>query len=240
MPTIERFDPKFDIASNIAKEHFARYDFAKDFVCGKKVLDIACGTGYGTDTLVMAGAAEVVGVDSCKDSIFEAKEKYIRNNLFFNVGSAEKLNFPDNYFDVVVSFETIEHIEFPDDFLQEAKRVLKPGGILILSTPNRKLVSPYLFYRHPYNKFHRIEYTKKEFIKILKENYVLLGFFGQTGIICFLAPYVIRKILEKILNFFSLNDLERRIYYLGDGPEVKKIKFLKTPTYFVAIVKNEK
>lgn len=237
--SIERINPKTDSGSDVYKEHIERYIFAGQYVKNKRVLDIACGTGYGSEMLLSGGAKEVYGVDISQLAIDEASESYVLENLKFKQGSAEKIEFPDNYFDVVVSFETIEHLDNRENFLREVMRVLRSDGIFIVSTPNRILTSCYLFYKTPFNKFHKIEYKKKEFLLILNKYFEVIDFLGQRFAPSFLTPYLIRKSIEKILKIFN-SKLERKIYYECDGPGVKKMRLFFQPNYFVAIVKNKK
>lgn len=94
-------------------EHIARYRFAKDFVRGKRVLDIACGEGYGAASLAKAGAASVIGVDIASEVCEHARRKY---GLDARAGDAQSIPVQDRSIDLVVSFETIEHVDAPDCF----------------------------------------------------------------------------------------------------------------------------
>jgi SAM-dependent methyltransferase len=116
-------------------EHRSRYRFAAAFVEGRRVLDIACGTGYGGAILLGAGAQSVVGVDSSPEAVAEATR---RQQPGFEAIRADGLDLPfeDGTFDVVVSFETLEHVEEAERFVAELRRVLADGGVLVLSTPN--------------------------------------------------------------------------------------------------------
>jgi len=113
-----------------------RYLMAKPFCNEKKVLDAACGTGYGSYLLKSWGADIVYGLDTDINAIKNAKHIFKESNLFFQTCNIEQLPFNDNEFDVVVSLETIEHLDNLEGFLQEIKRVLKPDGVVILSYPN--------------------------------------------------------------------------------------------------------
>lgn len=181
-------------------DHIARYKFAGKYVKGKDVLDIACGTGYGSKFLKDAGAAKVIGVDISIDAIDFAIAKYKMSGLEFKFGNMLNINFPESYFDVIVSFETIEHIKNPERAIAELHRVLKPKGILIVSTPNRKLTSPgKSFNDAPNNPFHVKEYYTKEFISILSGHFKILEVYGQRGINkLFLLP-ILERILRKLL-----------------------------------------
>lgn len=123
---------------NVFWEHAYRYAFAAQYVKGKAVLDIACGEGYGAASLRAAGASNVIGVDVAAGACSHAKDKY---GIETRQGSAESIPLADAEVDAVVSFETIEHVARPLLFLDECKRVLRPGGILIISTPNKDVFS---------------------------------------------------------------------------------------------------
>src|SRR4051794_25160393 len=114
-------------------EHIERYRFSLPYVRGKRVLDIACGEGYGSAALLKGGAKAVTGVDVAEEACAHAREKYGVNAI---VGSAEAIPLPDASVDVVVSFETIEHVPNMNAFMAECHRVLVPGGRIIISTPN--------------------------------------------------------------------------------------------------------
>src|SRR6266478_574902 len=114
-------------------EHIYRYRFATQFVAGRTVLDIACGEGYGAAALSEAGATKVVGVDISPETCLHATQKY---GIETRIGAGEKIPLDSSSIDVVVSFETIEHVRNPKVFLDECHRVLRPNGSLVISTPN--------------------------------------------------------------------------------------------------------
>lgn len=166
-------------------DHIGRYRFAKDFVRGKRVLDIACGEGYGAAGLAKAGAASVIGVDIAADACETARRKY---GLDARVGDAQQIPLPDQSVDVVVSFETIEHVDDPAGFVAECSRVLAPEGTLIISTPNRPVYSP----EGTSNPFHRVEFSRSEFVDLLSREFHrvrLYTQFPQTA-----APWSLRSL----------------------------------------------
>lgn len=143
--------------------HFNRYFTAKSFIKGKRVLDIACGEGYGSKLLKEWGAIEVVGVDISEEAIDIAQTYFSGNGIEYIQHCAEELPFENDSFDIVISFETIEHVNSPDKYLSELSRVLKFGGIAIVSCPN----DPY--YRkagEPENPFHKRMLSWFEFSKL--------------------------------------------------------------------------
>jgi len=123
--TGERFIPTEQ--GKIRLEHYHRYATILDVVSNKDVLDVACGEGYGSE--IIAGIARtVVGVDISEKTVLHATKNYKKENLEFHQGDATKLNFTNDSFDVVVSFETIEHLLQQEKVLSEFKRVLKQDG----------------------------------------------------------------------------------------------------------------
>jgi ubiquinone/menaquinone biosynthesis C-methylase UbiE len=124
------------VDGQIEIEHFHRYFLARDLCRGKVVLDIASGEGYGS-ALLSQVARSVIGVEFSSDVVAHASAAYARPNLRFVVGDARAIPLQTASVDIVESFETIEHIYEQEDFLSEARRVLRPGGILVMSTPKR-------------------------------------------------------------------------------------------------------
>jgi SAM-dependent methyltransferase len=153
--TGERMVPEL-CAADTFWEHVYRYRFAARFARDRRVLDIACGEGYGTAALAAAGARSVLGVDISPEACEHARRKY---RVETRVGSAESIPLDDGAMDVVVSFETVEHVESAGRFLAECRRVLAPGGTLIMSTPNRPVYSPH----GKHNRFHTAEMDEGEF-----------------------------------------------------------------------------
>ena len=108
-------------------QHLERYRWAAKFVAGKRVLDVACGTGYGTALLANAGAAQVDGFDCSPEAVAFAKQTWALPNISFGAAITDRLPVPDGSYDCYVSFETIEHVEDDDALLTEATRVLRPA-----------------------------------------------------------------------------------------------------------------
>jgi len=156
-------------------EHLHRYFLARYFARGKDVLDIACGEGYGAALLAQV-ARSVIGVDVAEDAVAHAAENYVRENLRFRKGDGCQLPVPDGSVDVVVSFETIEHLYNHDRFLAEIRRTLRPGGMVIVSTPDRDIYSPP---DQPSNPHHVRELTRREFHALVREHFSHARFFCQ-------------------------------------------------------------
>ena len=144
----------------------ATYRWAESFVRGKRVLDFGCGPGYGSH-FIAASADSVVGVDVSPESLEYARRTFPRDNLAFDViDTSCVLPYEDDSFDVVMSFQVFEHVEFPERYLQESRRVLKPGGVLLLVTPDR---STRLFPgQRPWNRWHLTEYGERSLTDIVR------------------------------------------------------------------------
>src|SRR5260221_243529 len=155
--TGERFTDGHDIETEI--EHYHRYFFARSYCRGKDVLDIASGEGYGSAILAQV-ASSVIGVDICGEAVSHAQTNHSYTNLGYLTGDVRNIPLGENSVDVVVSFETLEHFYEHDLFMQEVKRVLRPGGYLIISTPNSDIYSGIGV---PANPYHVNELTKTEF-----------------------------------------------------------------------------
>ena len=166
--TGERYVP--GTAGDIAHEHWHRYAFARSFVRGRRVLDVACGEGYGS-ALLAGAAAEVTGVDIDAPTLAHARAAYAdRGNVEFVHGSAAALPLPDACVDAVVSFETIEHLDARDQpaMLAEFARVLTPDGFVVLSSPNRPEYSDARGYVNP---FHRHELDRAELAHLVGRHF---------------------------------------------------------------------
>lgn len=177
--TGERFLP--DKMNGIIKaEHLNRYYFVtcqfnlKD----KTVLDIASGEGYGSNILAQY-AKNVYGVDIDEEAVTHAKSKYNADNLHYMHGSATNIPMDNNTVDIVVSFETIEHHNKHEEMMSEIKRVLKPNGMLIMSSPNKK---EYTDIPKINNHFHVKELYTDEFVNLLSRHFTNTKLFWQRFI----------------------------------------------------------
>jgi len=174
--TGERFLAEFE--GDIVAEHYHRYLFAARFVKGKRVLDIASGEGYGSH-LMAAQAAQVIGVDIDPDAVRHAAHTYQRDNLEYQQGDCTAIPLPDHSVDVVVSFETIEHHDQHDAMMKEIKRVLRPEGLLIISSPDKHEYSDVPGYTNPY---HVKELYRDEFESLLARYFGRHHLLGQRVI----------------------------------------------------------
>jgi SAM-dependent methyltransferase len=153
--------------------HLKRYEFALAWCADRTVLDAGCGVGYGTAHLGQI-AASVVGVDQDEGAIAYARERYARPNVEFRVGNLLDLDLPDASFDVVCSFETIEHVADADALLVELTRVLRPAGVFLVSTPRVDETTA-----SPENPFHHVELSPDDFEALLRRFFREVELYGQ-------------------------------------------------------------
>jgi SAM-dependent methyltransferase len=169
-------------------QHEARYDWAARQVEGGIVLDAACGNGYGSDALARGGARRVFGFDLSFDPLVEGRTAGRDPRARFGCASVTAQPFRDATFDVFVSLETIEHVEDDAAYVAEARRVLKSEGVLICSTPNRRVLNPGATLRdRPFNRFHMREYAAGELEALLRTWFRRVKLFGQS---CYAQRYV--------------------------------------------------
>ena len=162
-------------------EHLHRYIVAKGYINSNDVvLDIASGTGYGTCQLGMQTKNAVIGGDISEEAVAGCKKRWGPANphVDFRVMDGTRLPFPDNYFDKIVSFETIEHTAQYREMLGEFKRVLKPAGTLVLSTPNQQITSPDGIIHNPY---HVQEFSLEQLQDMLSSLFPEIKMYGQRN-----------------------------------------------------------
>lgn len=149
----------------------ARYKFASRFTENKKVLDIGTGLGGGAHHIACHRAKRVVGIDNSKTAINQAKKEFVLPNLEFRVVDALDILSLNERFDVIITFELIEHLPWGSysTFIAQIKEALNPGGVCLISTPNKLISSPNR--DRPYNPYHTREFTPEEFAKIIQEHF---------------------------------------------------------------------
>ncbi len=220
---LERFVPSLNGA--IAHEHYHRYIMAMHYVAGKTVLDVASGEGYGA-ALLARKARQIVGVDIDAKTVAHAQRWYGKaGRVEFLVGDCSALPCPDSSFDVVVSFETIEHIVDQAAFLRQVRRVLVPGGLLIISTPNKPV---YLSETGLTNEFHLKELDETEFRNVLHTEFDHVCMFGQR----FVMPSLIWPI--DVGDRSACRELALSLDKQGALDSTADMSFEK-PSYLIAI-----
>lgn len=215
--TGERFVPHLS-ELQIRIEHLQRYYAITELVKGKRVLDAACGEGYGA-SIISETAARVIGIDISSEAIDHARSTYINENLSYQVASIENLPFENHSIDIVVSFETIEHVneELQKSFLEEIKRVLKEDGLLIISTPNKHMYSDIRNYQNP---FHVKEFYKEEYRDFLGSYFEFIEIFHQ------------KNEVTSVITDFSDREYTRQVKLDTEKANLEG-------TYFIAICSNE-
>ncbi len=215
--TGERFTPECE--REIWYEHLHRYAFAAPLVDGLQVLDAACGEGYGA-ALLSRSAARVSGVDVSAEAVAHARERYgARENLSFQEADVTRLPFEEDQFDAVVSFETLEHLEAQDAMLAEFRRVLKPGGFLLISSPDRAV---YTEQQGNDNPFHVRELYREEFEALLGRHFPAVTLLGQK--------------LMFHSAIWSLGPTRTvAVQQVGDDSELRKAEIPHPATYLLAL-----
>ncbi len=172
--TGERYHP--ELPREMAYEHWHRYAFAMELARGRTVLDAACGEGYGA-ALLARTATSVVGVDLSAEAVAHASARYVHPRLCFRQGDVLTLEgVEDASVDLVVSFETLEHLADHDALMASFARVLKPEGLLVVSTPDRHTYSDLTGYRNPH---HVRELYREEFEALIGRHFVRHRLYGQ-------------------------------------------------------------
>lgn len=216
--TGERYIPSEQ--GEIRVEHYHRYALAMRVAGGKSVLDVACGEGYGAALLCQV-AGRVVGMDISEEAIAHARSTYGNySNLHFERRSVTQTGLPDESIDLVVSFETIEHLVEQEEMLAEIRRVLKPAGLLLISSPNRPVYSEDGKFK---NDFHVKELDFTELDQLLEPHFGQIEYYGQT----LAMGTVIQPLVCTRSNYAAFSD---------DGNSVSAHTFdLKTPKYYLAL-----
>lgn len=172
--TGERFVP--ECTREIWYEHWHRYQFASAFAAGRRVLDAACGEGYGS-ALLARQAASVLGVDIAEEAVRHARERYAQQaNLRFESGDCTALPVPAQPYDLIVSFETLEHVAAQEALVAGFARALADDGVLIISSPDKRTYSDESGF---HNEYHVRELYRDEFVALLQAHFPVVRLFGQ-------------------------------------------------------------
>ena len=214
--TGERYVP--ELRGQIYYEHFHRYALVLELARDRDVLDIACGEGYGTAALALV-ARSALGVDVDATTVRHAAARYTAMNVDFRAGECTQIPAADAAFDLVVSFETIEHLTQQERMLAEIRRVLRPDGKLVISSPNKLVYSDK---RSSQNPFHERELYFDEFRDMLRSVFPSVRLFGQR---IFAASAV-----------HPLRGAAQRTRWLGPSVTSENgLGALPEPEYFIAI-----
>jgi len=203
----------------IFSESEQRYNFASQFVAGKAVLDIACGSGIGSSFLLESGASRVTGVDIDRPSLEAAARIY--RGIDFKWGDASReIPLPDDSVDVVVSFETIEHFTNQDRFLEECRRVLRSGGTFICSSPNRDASRWF-----PPSRFHVKEFGATEFLAAMDRYFEERTTLAQREL--YYPALVLKAIARAMVEVVGVKELVKRLLRIRPAPTVKRDRFVQ-------------
>ncbi len=168
----ERIDPDRE-PPGILSVHLKRYEFAIAYCEDKRVLDAACGVGYGANHLAQV-ASSVTGIDIDPEAIAYGRTRFGSDRLDFQAADVVKTRFSDSHFDAICSFETIEHLPNIPAYLREMVRILNPQGIYIVSTPQVSKTN-----HHPHNPYHTIEFSRMDFEALLRAYFDQVEIYGQ-------------------------------------------------------------
>jgi len=221
--TGERFTP--ECVREIWYEHWARYAFVLPLARGKRVLDAACGEGFGS-ALLAREAREVVGVDVSAEAVAHAQARYgAARNLRYLRGDCTQLDLPGAEFDLIVSMETLEHVAEQEAMLAGFARVLVDDGIFVVSSPDKRIYSDVAGFR---NEFHVRELYRGELLDLLKPHFPEVRLYGQ-------------KLLFQSA-IWALGDAGPQAGLAaataeqsGDGTTLVKSGLLYDPLYFIAV-----
>jgi 2-polyprenyl-3-methyl-5-hydroxy-6-metoxy-1,4-benzoquinol methylase len=215
--TVERVVPGTSSWDRFGQEHIQRYEFFKPFYQGKKVLDAACGTGYGSKFIIQNGASQVTGVDLSEEAVSFARLHYSQDRLQYLVQDCTKLQSLKDKFDLVVSFETIEHLPDPEQFIASIRQLLPENGIFICSTPNKSRLSG----AGNINPYHPNELYLEDFMKIFKKYFKVEQSYHQSESVNYLRYMELK---------YQLHQLESQTKaYLFSRFELKMRKLFRKP-----------
>ena len=197
-------------------EHLFRYQWAEHYVrAPMKVLDLACGTGFGSALLARAGGVTVIGGDLDPPSLAAAAAEFgTESGPHFAAMDGTRLPLPDRSLDLVVSYETVEHIEQYRDFVGELARILKKRGTLLLSTPNRLVTSPDGVIRNP---FHTQEFDIPELGHVLSGHFSEVSVMGQHYARFDRLPGLRGRLGKAAESFLYLRGIRKLPMSLQDG-----------------------
>ena len=215
--TVERVTPGTESWTLYGSEHMQRYTHFAPFYKGKHVIDAACGTGYGSHYIAGQGAASVLGIDISEEAIQFCAKNYRAPNLSYRQADLSELPSIGSTADLVVSFETIEHLPDPEKFVRDVAGLLDNNGMFICSTPNKQRLSG----AGNINPFHPSELEWDDFRRIFEKYFDVEECYHQTETIEYLRYQELRHLLhqqEGRMNAFFFNRLERALRKIFQRP----------------------
>jgi 2-polyprenyl-3-methyl-5-hydroxy-6-metoxy-1,4-benzoquinol methylase len=222
--TVERVTPGTESWDLYGSEHMQRYEYFSSFYGGKRVIDAACGTGYGTSYIADQGAVSALGIDISTEAIQFCTAHYRKTNLNYLQADIANLRDSKTSADLVVSFETIEHLADPEKFIRDVSGLLGKDGMFICSTPNKKRLSG----AGNINPFHPSELDWEEFKHIFEKYFDIEACYHQSETFEYLRYLEIRHLLhqqESRMNAYVGNRMERAIRKILRRP-FKPIPFI--------------
>ena len=204
----------------IFADHLQRYEHVAAQAIGKTVLDIACGTGYGSHRLRRNGAVAVLGIDLSLDAVSFAREWYALDAIYFLVGDGATIPLCDRSVDLIACFETVEHIRNYEALIDELKRVLVPDGILCISTPNARRYPTRDIRLAPSNPYHVHEFGYEDMFGLLSSRFEQVRAEGQ-------------RFIPKISFMPGLRKISRLTGLYCGIPRIGRLSVLYEPCYFI-------
>jgi SAM-dependent methyltransferase len=218
--TGERVVPGIPETEALFQFHWTRYSFAVANMHGGRVLDMGCGAGYGAYLLATSDPASfIIGMDIAQDAIAFAKSRYQATNLRYIVGDALAFPFAWASFDMIVALEVIEHLKDAQQAVEKVRRLLKPDGVFVVSTPNRDVYSE--GHKEPWNPYHIQEFSLPEF-KALLSSFPYIQIYGQS-----------HAVGSLIWDDDVLNNISVRLDLIGNKP-------LSEAEFLIAVCSLEK
>ena len=204
----ERWVPGF-LYPGIEKEHLARYELVKSYVENKKVLDLACGSGYGSYILATDGKAKQVDGGDINDlSLRYARHRFVHDGLNYFHANAEQY-CKENFYDIVVSFETVEHLNKPELLLENISKSLVSGGLLFISTPLTIATN-----KKPFNPYHTIEWSFDDFQQLIKNYFKIEEVYIQNVSTKKIASHLPARVFRKMQSVLGYTNEEQEDYRL--------------------------
>ncbi len=226
--TPERLTNMGDISwGEAGADHMARYLFASAYVPGKKTLDVGTGLGYGAALLKAYGASEVDAFDIDPDITAKARQMFGKSGINFFVSDSQTFDRSGKRYDLICSFENIEHIPDPVAFVRAARAALNPGGVLLCSTPARER-DPEFVNGKPKNPYHMTEWFRGEFRDLIGTAFDQIDMYSQVEAFSLLkrrqGVEALTRILRHPLRGSVLHNLTRLVLWASDRLGFKSVR----------------